>query len=116
MENSKKEKEVKVDLINPIDKDAEIMRLKRSINGYKGQIKILQSSTIVTDLQKEINDLEDVIKQKNDVIDELNNKVFDLQTSKDELANMLADAKDYAASLEATIENTSPSWWHRLFG
>lgn len=107
MENSKKEKEVKADLINPIDKDAEIMRLKKSINGYKGQMSLLKNA---------IKDLEEIIKQKNDVIDELNTKVFDLQTSKDELANMLADAKDYAASLEATIENTSPSWWHRLFG
>lgn len=107
MENSKKEKEVKADLINPIDKDAEIMRLKKSINGYRGQMSLLKNA---------IKDLEEIIKQKNDVIDELNTKVFDLQTSKEELANMLADAKDYAASLEATIENTSPSWWHRLFG
>lgn len=114
MENSKEEKEVKAVLINPIDKDAMIMHLERSINGYKGQIQ-KQKSTIV-DLQNYINYLEDVIKQKNDVVDELNNNVFDLQTSKDELVNMLADAKDYAASLEATIENTSPSWWHRLFG
>lgn len=115
MENSKKEKEVKADLINPIDKDAEIARLKKSINGYKGQIKMLHS-TLVTDLQNTINDLEDVIKQKNDVIDELNNKVFDLQTSKDELANMLADSKEYAASLEATIDTYYSSWWHRIFG
>lgn len=107
MENPKKEKEVKADLINPVDKDTEIVRLKKSINGYKGQMSLLKNA---------IKDLEEIIKQKNGVIDELNTKVFDLQTSKDELANMLADVKDYAASLEATIENTSPSWWHRIFG
>lgn len=107
MENPKKEKEVKADLINPVDKDTEIVRLKKSINGYKGQMSLLKNA---------IKDLEEIIKQKNGVIDELNTKVFDLQTSKDELANMLADAKDYATSLEATIDTYYSSWWHRIFG
>ena len=107
MENPKKEKEVKADLINPVDKDAEIMRLKKSINGYKGQMSLLKNA---------INDLEEIIKQKNDVIDELNNKVFDLQTDKEALANKLADANEYAASLVATIDTNYSSWWHRIFG
>lgn len=107
MENPKKEKEVKADLINPVDKDAEIVRLKKSINGYKGQMSLLKNA---------IKDLEEIIKQKNDVIDELNTKVFDLQTDNEALANKLADANEYAASLEATIDTYYSSWWHRIFG
>lgn len=103
----KAKEEIKADLINPIDKDAEIIRLKKSINGYKGQMSLLKNT---------VKDLEEIIKQKNDEICDLRTKFFDVQMENEALINRLADAQEYAASLEATIENASPSWWHRLFG
>jgi chromosome segregation ATPase len=86
---------------------SEITKMKLQIAGYKGQVALLQ---------KNIKDLEAIIKKKNGVIDELSNQVFDLQTDKEALANKLADANEYAASLEATIDTYYSSWWHRIFG
>lgn len=86
---------------------SEITKMKLQIAGYKGQVALLQ---------KNIKDLEAIIKKKNGVIEELSNQVFDLQTDKEELANKLADANEYAASLEATIDTYYSSWWHRIFG
>lgn len=86
---------------------SEITKMKPQIAGYKGQVALLQ---------KNIKDLEAIIKKKNGVIDELSNQVFDLQTDKEALANKLADANEYAASLEATIDTYYSSWWHRIFG
>ena len=86
---------------------SEITRMKLQIAGYKGQVSLLQNN---------IKDLEAIIKKKNGVIEELSNQVFDLQTDKEELANKLADANEYAASLEATIDTYYSSWWHRIFG
>lgn len=87
---------------------SEIQKMKLQIAGYKGQVALLQ---------KNIKDLEAIIKKKNGVIDELSNQVFDLQTDKEALANKLADANEYTASLEATIDTYyNSSWWHRIFG
>ena len=86
---------------------SEITKMKLQIAGYKGQVALLQ---------KNIKDLEAIIKKKNGVIDELSTQVFDLQTDKEALANKLADANEYAASLEATIDTYYSSWWHRIFG
>jgi chromosome segregation ATPase len=86
---------------------SEITKMKLQIAGYKGQVALLQ---------KNIKGLEAIIKKKNGVIDELSNQVFDLQTDKEALANKLADANEYAASLEATIDTYYSSWWHRIFG
>lgn len=86
---------------------SEITKMKLQIAGYKGQVALLQ---------KNIKDLEAIIKKKNGVIDEMSNQVFDLQTDKEALANKLADANEYAASLEATIDTYYSSWWHRVFG
>ena len=86
---------------------SEITKMKLQIAGYKGQVALLQNN---------IKDLEAIIKKKNGVIEELSNQVFDLQTDKEELANKLADANEYAASLEATIDTYYSSWWHRIFG
>jgi chromosome segregation ATPase len=86
---------------------SEITKMKLQIAGYKGQVALLQ---------KNIKDLEAIIRKKNGVIDELSNQVFDLQTDKEALANKLADANEYAASLEATIDTYYCSWWHRIFG
>lgn len=85
----------------------EITKMKLQIAGYKGQVALLQ---------KNIEKLEATIKKKNGVIDELSNQVFDLQTDKEALVNKLADANEYAASLEATIDGYYASWWHRIFG
>lgn len=85
----------------------EITKMKQQIAGYKGQVSLLQ---------KNIKDLEAIIKKKNGVIDELSSQLFDLQTDKETLANKLADANEYAASLEATIDTYYSSWWHRIFG
>lgn len=86
---------------------SEITKMKLQIAGYKGQVALLQ---------KNIKDLEAIIKKKNGMIDELSNQVFDLQTDKEALANKLADANEYAASLQATIDTYYSSWWHRIFG
>lgn len=86
---------------------SEITKMKLQIAGYKGQVALLQ---------KNIKDLEAIIKKKNGVIDEMSNQVFDLQTDKEALANKLADANEYAASLQATIDTYYSSWWHRIFG
>lgn len=86
---------------------SEITKMKLQIAGYKGQVSLLR---------KNIKDLKAIIKKKNGVIDELSNQVFDLQTDKEALANKLADANEYAASLEATIDTYYSSWWHRIFG
>ncbi len=95
-----KKEEVKETILNPIEKDIEIKKLKKQIQGYKGQIAILQKS----------------VEKKDKTIDDLSIQVFNLERFDEKNQKDLLEAREYIASLEDTIEKYEHPWWKRIFG